>query len=385
MKAGFTLSIIAHIVILAILLVSFYVPQPPTAQQTEEVPISLVPLGEVMSVKQGEKQPSPGKKPSPRPTRKPDVKVAAENIGDADMDTNRPVKPQEKQRAVKAPPPAKGEPEGKTDPAPAAPPAEPAKAAEAAPPAEIEKPQPPQAAPVAPPPAAPRPAEPAALAAPVDDIGDFLKSAEAEKLKAEKPEQSKAPEPAKAQEEPVKPNAPVLPTKAPLPVKRPESELKKPEKAPAETAKNKGDKDGTETADNRNALIDRTRTRGGGAKRSQGEAGQGAAKTIGDQDNLQQSLNNIIGSCVARNWDIGVVQGSSAYDLRVQMHFRLKPDGSLASEPDLTPAGGDLKDREVIALQARAALKKCAPFKQLPAEAYDKWRDVTVNMKAFSD
>jgi len=383
MKAGFTLSIIAHIVILAILLVSFYVPQPPTAQQTEEVPISLVPLGEVMSVKQGEKQPSPGKKPSPRPTRKPDVKAAAENIGDADMDTNRPIKPQEKQRAVKAPPPAKGEPEGKTDPAPAAPPVEPAKAAEAAPPAEIEKPQPPQAAP--PPPAAPKPAEPAALAAPVDDIGDFLKSAEAEKPKAEKPEQSKAPEPVKAQEEPVKPSVPVLPAKAPLPVKRPESELKKPEKAPAETAKNKGDKDGTETADNRNALIDRTRTRGGGAKRSQGEAGQGAAKTIGDQDNLQQNLNNIIGSCVARNWDIGVVQGSSAYDLRVQMHFRLKPDGSLASEPDLTPAGGDLKDREVIALQARAALKKCAPFKQLPAEAYDKWRDVTVNMKAFSD
>jgi len=373
MKAGFTISIIAHIVILAILLVSFYVPQPPNMQQMEEMPISLVPLGEEMSVKQGDKQAAQKTEPSPRPTKKPEIKPAAENVGEADIDTKMPLKPKEKPREVKAPPPPKGKAEDKPEPVIAKPPAEPDKPAETQPKQEPEKPLPAKPA-TAEPVAAPA----AAAEAPNDDIGDFLKSTAAEKVETEKQEQPKS------EKEQPKPSTPALPQTAPKPAKKPETEPKKQEKPQEKPAAAKGDKDGAETADSRNALIDRTRTQGGGAKRSEGEAGQGATKTIGNQDNLQQTLNNIIGTCVQRNWDIGVVQGSSAYDLRVQMQFKLNPDGSLAAEPDLTPAGGDLKDREVIAMQARAALKKCAPFK-LPAATYEKWRNVTVNMRAFPD
>ncbi|KAA6405437.1 cell envelope integrity protein TolA [Candidatus Tokpelaia sp.] len=370
MKAGFSISIIAHIVILAILLVSFYVPPPPNLQQMEEVPISLVPLGEEMSVKQGDKQAAQKTAASPKPTKKPEIKPAAENVGEADIDTKMPLKPREKPREVKAPPPPKGEAEDKPEPVTAKQPAEPAKPVEPQPEEAPEKPLPPKPAE-----AEPAATPPPAAEAPNDDIGDFLKSTAAEKVETEKQEQ---PKPEKEQP---KPDTPALPQTAPKPAKKPETEPKKPQEKPAAA---KGDKDGAETADSRNALIDRTRTQGGGAKRSQGDSGQGATKTIGNQDNLQQTLNNIIGTCVQRNWDIGVVQGSSAYDLRVKMHFRLNPDGSLAAEPDLTPAGGDLKDREVIAMQARTALKKCAPF-NLPADAYAKWRDVTVNMRAFPD
>lgn len=390
MKAGLTVSTFAHALVLVVLLLSFAAPVLPESRQTEEIPISLVPLGDEMALKQGEKQASQKLKPAQKRTQKPQTKAKAENAGDADIDTKMPLKPKEKPREINAPPPAKGEEESKAAPAEAGeaakPPQQPAeeKPAESAPPPEKPAPQPEKAAEVKPEkPAEAKPAEEKpAPAAPKDDIGDFLKTEKAELSPLPVPEPPKP----KPLEKP-KPSAPELPQKAPLPISRPESAPKKPEKAAApqeKAAPPKGEKNGAEADSSRNALIDRTRTQGGGAKRSESEAGLGAQKTIGDNDNLQQTLDNLIGSCVARNWDIGVLQGGNAYDLRVQMHFKLKQDGSLDGDPKLTPGGGDAKDRDVIAVQALAALKKCAPFK-LPADKYAKWRDVTMNMKAFTD
>lgn len=134
---------------------------------------------------------------------------------------------------------------------------------------------------------------------------------------------------------------------------------------------------------NQSALVDKTRTQGGGAKRSAEPAALGGQKDIGNAA-FQQTLNNIIGRCVQGQWDLAAISGSTAYDLRVVVHFRLNQDGTLNGEPELTPAGGDGAQRDIIAVQALAALKKCAPF-ALPVEKYSQWHDVTINMKAFPD
>lgn len=405
MKIGFTVSIIAHIFILAILLISFSKPFPQDSMETEQISISLAPLGEELALRQGEKQPQKNTKPSPKPTEKPETRPDAVNIGDANIDTALPLNPKAKPREVKAPPPQQGEetakaapepdktqtaPEEQPKPAeekPLAP--EPAKtetvAEEKAPPVPAAPLPLPPLPPVAKPESAVKPTKsetppPAVAEAPKDDIGDFLKNDAAIKPETVKP--AAAPEKAKAEEKPV----------TPLPPKKIEEKPKKsavppppaPQQKQEKSAAIKGEKNGAKDSDSQNALIDRTRTQGGGAKRSEGEAGQGARKTIGNQVDLQQTLNNIVGACVQRNWDIGVLQGGNAYDLRVQMHFKLKQDGSLDGEPELTPAGGDQKDRDVIAVQAHTALMKCTPFR-LPADKYSQWHDVTINMKAFPD
>lgn len=372
MKAGFTVSIAAHLLFLAIILVSFSAMPLPENQQTEEVPITLVPLGESLALQKGEAEAAKKDKAAQKKTApKPEVKPDAENAGNANIDTPQPEKKNIKEREVKSPPPPKGEENTKAE-------TEAEKPAEPAPPQQ-PKPEEPKPEPAPQPEPAPakaaeqKPAAPPkSEAAPSDDIADLLKADAAEPKPAPAPKAEEKPAPA-AEE---KPKLPPLPDKAPVPAPRP-PEAQKP-------APKQGEKDGAGAAKSRDALIDRTRTSGGGAKRSQEEAAFGADKTVGDNAALQQTLNNVIGGCVARNWDIGIIQGGSAYDLRVQVHFKLKRDGALDGEPELTPAGGDAKDRDVIVTQARTALKKCAPFK-LPAEKYNQWHDVTVNMRAFPD
>jgi len=377
MKAGFTLSIAAHIIALVILLVSFSAPPLPENQQTEEVPISLVPMSDVLALQKGEAEAAKKQKAAQKPTQKPEVKPDAENAGNAKIDTPLPEKPKLKERQVNAPPPSKGEEQGKTELTKPEQPAPPPQAETPPKPAE-EKPAPTQPEPRPAEPPEPTPAEPS-LNAPADDIGDLLNTDAPEQRpeppKPEKPQPKPAAPKAEEKPQPAEPEAPDLAAaQVPLPMARPAEPRPEPKK---------GEKDGAGAADSRNALIDRTKTSGGGAKRSEAEAAFGANKNIGDNNaELQQTLNNIIGSCVARNWDIGVIQGSNAYDLRVQVHFRLKQDGSLDGTPELTPAGGDAKDQEVISRQAQAALVKCAPFK-LPADKYDQWHDVTINMRAF--
>jgi hypothetical protein len=101
-----------------------------------------------------------------------------------------------------------------------------------------------------------------------------------------------------------------------------------------------------------------------------------------DDRSFRQTLNDIIGHCVQKNWNLAAINGSTAYDLRVVAHFRLNQNGTLSGETEFIPAGGDNAQRDIITIQAREALKKCSPF-ALPLNKYNQWHDVTVNMKAF--
>lgn len=340
MKAGLITSTAMHAVILGLGFLLLSSPVPFDAVQTEPLPVSLVPLSDQMSVRKGDMTAAKAEKLAPRPTRKPpkkphEVEATLPLLGTPDV---RPdITPQEKPEEKKNNSGSTQEPE--IQPKFESPPVKP-----------LEK--------------------------PVEEVEEKIGQKAVEK----------------AEQKPVEPPQP---QREPAPVTVPSGKIASPSVKPQQAAKPKketgqpssaarGDTLDNILAMNENALVDKTRTQSGGAQRSEEPAAFGSARNIGNQDNLQKNLNNIIGFCVARNWDIGIIQGNSAYDLRVRVHFRLNRDGTLNGEPDLAPAGGDTKDREVIAVQALTALKKCAPF-ALPADKYNQWHDVTINMKAFPD
>jgi len=377
MKAGFTISITAHIIVLVILLVSFHPRVLPQAQETEQIPISLAPLAETMALQKGEANAPKKQKAAEKPTKTPPVKPNAQNAGDQKIDTQMPLNPKFKAREVKTPPPPKGDEQGKAQTPPPEKQPEP-KPQEQPKPAEQPKAAPPAPKPAEQKPAEPTPPAPSSNAEPTDTVGDLLKTDNAAPAKPQEQKPAEAPKPAeqpkKQQEKPAEPQEPAppaAPAVAPVPEPRPQDQAK-------------GEADGGKNAQSNSALIDRTRTSGGGAKRSQGEEAFGASKNIGDNAALQQTLNNVIGGCVQRNWNIGIVQGSNAYDLQVKVHFKLDKNGNIIGTPDFTPSGGEEKDRQVIASQAQTALGLCAPFK-LPPDKYDQWKEVIINMRAFPD
>lgn len=357
MKAGLITSAALHVAVLGFALVTFSSPMPFEAVQTEALPVSLVPLSDDMVVKQGDMSAAKAEKPAPKPTRKPQEKPDAKNVGDGKVDTKMPFKPKEKPREIEVAPPPAGVPDAKADMAPFDSPKEKELDEGKARATEIKsKSEPPQ----------------------TRAVENPDKTAEAKPAETALPPKMSEPE-----------AAPSLPDKGPVPDNRPQQVARTAERKPqtearasASSAKGDAVEDILARADN--ALVDKTRTQGGGARRSEDPAAFGGAKNINENAAFQQTLNNIIGSCVQRNWNLAAITGSTAYDLRVIVHFRLRQDGALDGEPDMAPAGGDAAQREIIAIQAREALKKCAPF-ALPADKYNQWHDVTVNMKAFPD
>jgi len=357
MKAGLITSAAMHAVVLGLCVMSLSSPMPFNAMETEPLPVSLVPLGYEMSVRKGDLQAAKAEKPAPKPTQRPPEKLDAEHVGESKIDTKLPFKPKEKPRDVKATPPPSGMPDAKP---------------EIASQEKAKEPQPDnsgvQAVEVQP---KPEPAQEKPVEKPE------VKPAEKAEIKpAETAQAEKAPD-----------SATELPKKGPVPDAKPQQTAKKTDPKPKEEKKPsssaKGDSIDSILAMNQSALVDKTRTQGGGAKRSAEPAALGGQKDIGNAA-FQQTLNNIIGRCVQGQWDLAAISGSTAYDLRVVVHFQLNQDGTLNGEPELKPAGGDGAQRDIIAIQALAALKKCAPF-ALPVEKYSQWHDVTINMKAFPD
>jgi len=381
MKTGLITSTAMHAVALGLGLLSFSSPVPFNAAQTEALPVLLVPLSDEMSIRKGDLTAAKTEKPAPKPTTKPQEKPDAENVGEGKIDTKMPLKPQEKPREVKATPPP-GTPDAKSDIMPQEKPVEkPIEQAEREPAA-----------------LPPRPEEPASEPALPEKVPDNSKAQAAEVSPKSEPPQEKPVEkpieqaerkPAALPPRPEEPaSEPALPEKVPLPDAKPQQVAKTTRHKPKEEARQsassvRGDSVEDILAMADDALVDKTKTQGGGAKRSEEPAAFGSTKDVGN-DSFQQTLNNIIGSCVQRNWNLAAINGSTAYDLRVVVNFRLNQDGSLDGEPDLAPTGGDDAQRGIISVQAREALKKCAPF-ALPADRYNQWHNVTINMKAYRD
>ncbi len=100
---------------------------------------------------------------------------------------------------------------------------------------------------------------------------------------------------------------------------------------------------------------------------------------------VAQSHGNSIGGSVhedvAKNWNIPPGM-EGAKDVRVRVHLRLSRSGEIVGEPKVSVTGGPKGTRQAMAAAAMRAVLRAAPFKNLPIDQYDDWKEVTINFES---
>lgn len=337
MKVGLATSVAAHVLVLTWGLFSLSSPTDYNAEITEALPVSLVPIADETSIQKGEITAPKADKAAPKPTTKPVEKPDAEHVGDGKVDNEAPLKPKEKDRDVDATPPTSGSPDAEPDIVP------------------------PTKTPETKPDNAPKPEEKPKV--------EEQKSEENSKPDNAEPKPEESPDATEPAKEPKKDPFPRLPEKAPLPTAKPKPAAAKP------PVKAKGEESVDDIlAMNEKALIDKTRTSGGGAARSQGPAAFGAKKNIGNGDNIAQTLVNVATSCIKKNLRLAALGGGIASENPIaEAKFKLTQEGQVIGEPIITGMSGNPNKVELLINQTRAAIFACQPFEELPRDQYDKW------------
>ncbi|MFJ6328073.1 MULTISPECIES: hypothetical protein [unclassified Rhizobium] len=101
------------------------------------------------------------------------------------------------------------------------------------------------------------------------------------------------------------------------------------------------------------------------------EAGSGARR---HQDSALNSLREDL----AKNFN--VMPGmEGAKEVRVRLHLRLSRSGEIVGEPKVMVTGGPKATQQAITTAAVRAVLRSAPFKNLPMDQYDDWKEVTIN------
>lgn len=351
MKASLVTSTFLHGFALAATLVTLGSPEKLDMVNMETLPVSIVPIEEFTQIQKGDKDAPMAEKSAPVPTEKPPIAEPAENVGDNQVDLKSPPTPTQRpvEKEVAAAPKSVEAPVPPND-------AKPNEVKQVVP-EETAPPPTPEAKPAETPPPEPKPAEPA-------------------------PAEQTA-----AEEIP-------LPEKAPVPAARPEPEIAKPaEKKPEkkdtaksdakkadkkqETASAKKQMESDFNADEVAALLNKTDASGGGAKRSTDQAALGG-KTDTGGSTLSQSEMDALRGTIQNNWLITPGM-ADAQDVRIRVSFRLDENGELIGEPEATATGGTPTAQQVLMSGAVRAVRKSAPFSNLPRDKYDAWSEVVVN------
>lgn len=335
MKGSIIASSLIHGLALSVALVSLGSPEKLEFANVETLPVDIVPIEEFTQIQQGDKKAPLGERSAPVPTSRPPIAEPAENFGDNDIDLKTPPTPSERpaREEVAAAPPKVEEPAPVPDPTPT----------------EVAQAVPEETAP--PPPPEETPQEP-------------------------------APEPQPAAE------AIPLPEKAPVPPSRPKVETAsipqrpepKPEVKPEpqrEQAAQQPQMDSSFNADEVAALLNNVDSGGGGARRSTDEAALGGQTNTGGEKLSQSELDALRG-IIENNWLITPGM-ADAQDVRIRVTFRLDPDGNLIGQPEATATGGSPTAQRVLISGAVRAVRKSAPFSNLPRDKYETWSEVVVN------
>ncbi|PKA41619.1 hypothetical protein CWR43_19845 [Rhizobium sullae] len=367
MKTSVVTSAVLHGLVLAAALVTIGSPESFKVDDFEAMPVDLVPVESITQMQQGDKTAKPNDKPAPKPTSKPADVADAENLGDNKID-------------LKTPPIPNAKPNNNES---------------TAAPKAVEKPLP-QNDPV--------PNEVKEIMK-EDTVVDEPK--EVASIPETKPEV--APTPPKPEEmpaepaEPPKPEAEALPDNVPTPVakpqvKPPEQKLaeKPPEKAQdqqktadkqpdkkkadkaQEKAKASSSKQSDFNADDIAALLNKQDPSNGGAKRSTEVASLGAKKSNNTGSKLSMSEMDALRNAIAGNWQI--IPGLADMDqVRITVHMKLDENGEIIGDPEVEATGGNESTRRALAGGAYRAVKRSAPFTNLPKDKYDAWSEVIVN------
>lgn len=351
MKGSLFTSSFLHGLVLTAALVSLGSPEKLEIAPMETLPVDIVPIEEFTQIQKGSKDAPLAEKSAPVPTKKPAIAEPAENIGDNEVDLKSPPTPSKRpvEQEVAAAPEKVETPAPTPDPKPNE--VKEVVQEETAPPPEPE-PQPVEPAPAEAKPAEPVPAETAVA----EDIP--------------------------------------LPENAPVPPSRPEPEIAKPvEKKPEpkatatadakkdtkkqETAKSKPQMESDFNADEVAALLNKTDAAGGGAKRSTDQEALGGKTDTGGSKLSQSELDALRGA-IQQNWLITPGMADAA-DVRIRVTFRLDQNGELIGDPEATATGGSPSAQQVLMSGAVRAVRKSAPFTNLPPDKYDAWSEVVVN------
>lgn len=349
MKSGVVASTILHAAALTWGLWSL-APEPLDMSMSESLPIELVSIEEYSQSVKGAEDPEVAETPAPEATETPqELPMPAENIGDNEVDLDTPPTPEPRpvaseQAAAAAPPPPPAPSEPEPEPAP-----DPIEAAIAA--------------------AQPEPEPVVAEAEPV------------EPAPAEEQAVAEAEEPAPLKNVPIPQPKPMRPQRQVAEVRpeqpersepQPETPVEEAEPEPQETAQQE---ESEFDADKIAALLNRQKSAGGGARRSEETAALGGRQTTGEK--LSQSELDALRGQIQRCWSppSGV---SEAGSLRISIQMRLDPSGQLEAQPQIVDGVGGSMIERVAGEAALRAVQRCAPY-SLPAEKYATWSEVVVN------
>ena len=376
MKAGLATSVVMHAALLGFGLLSLSAPAPLDVGDVEALPVDIVPMEEMTQIQEGDKKAPMAEKPAPMPTKRPDLVADAQKIGDNDIDTDNPPTPDEKPNPLRTAEAA----------APSPKPVEKPKLEETPKPREEPKPVP--ATEVAPTPAPKQEVKP-----------DPVKEAEAKPEPVKQPEPKPAVEPEEKvaalpptpdsiaetisdeQEKPAAESA-GLPETAPAPQARPRpaeaQTAKAPERQssekPVKEASSKPQSDDTGSIEDQvAALLNKQKSKGGGAKRSSQEAALGGKKTNaaklsqGEEDALSQQLSG------CWNLPAGLEDGAG---LRVSVRFNVDPSGKVEGQPRIDASSGNT----IFDESALRAVRKCdQQGLNLPVQKAEIWSEIVVN------
>jgi TolA protein len=171
-------------------------------------------------------------------------------------------------------------------------------------------------------------------------------------------------------------------------------EDKKDEKKDAKVADSKTDKKAKKAAENKKArksttskdsdfnakevaeLLNKVENDAGGAKRNAKAKAQGAEKT-NSAGKLSASEMDALKGMIEKNWSI--MQGTETNGVVITVRMELNESGEIVGEPEVKGSGGDGSALSVLESGAVRAVKRSAPFDQLPKDKYDTWKVVTVN------
>ena len=334
MKTGLATSALAHVAVLAFGIVSLAAPKQLEVPDVEALPIDIIPYEELTKSIAGAKKADPTTRPAPRPTIAPPREEPAINVGNTNVD-------------VKADAPEDNK----------VPPVEKVEA-----PAATPEPRPPEpVTPVPTPNLAPDPK-------PKTDIAMLLKENQPE------------PDEVVEEESPV-----VLPKKVAVPKRRPQrpktetaqTNKRKDEKKPVETAKAKADEE-RESDAKKKAVLDKAKASAGGAKRSTEQASLGTQKANSESKMSQNELD-ALRSALEGCFNAGDLPGhQDAATMRARVTFRLSRAGDIEGLVRARVTGTSGATKAVFSRRVKNAVKECAPYK-LPAEKYETWADVVVN------
>lgn len=144
-------------------------------------------------------------------------------------------------------------------------------------------------------------------------------------------------------------------------------------KAKKSTTSKDSDFNATEIAE----LLNKVDNDAGGARRNTHDKAIGAETTNSTAQKLSQSEMDALRGMIEKNWSI--MPGTETNGVVITVRFELNENGEIVGEPEVKGSGGDGSSLTVLEGGAVRAVKRSAPFDQLPKDKYDTWKVVTVN------